>query len=149
MLFESHETITEFQGRWRFLSNFWVYPFQIEGFTFNSAEHAFQTAKCEDPDEALAIYFAETPGIAKRLGRACKIREDWEDVKLDFMTRIVRAKFAVSAFREGLLATNDAYLQEGNRWGDTFWGVDLRTNRGQNQLGLILMQVREEIRAAL
>ena len=33
----------------------------------------------------------------------------------------------------------------GNTWGDTCWGVDLRTGQGENHLGRILMKVREEL----
>ncbi len=34
---------------------------------------------------------------------------------------------------------------EGNWWGDIFWGVDVTSQIGQNMLGKLLMQVREEI----
>ena len=43
-----------------------------------------------------------------------------------------------------LLATGDAYLEEGNTWHDEIWGV--YQGEGTNWLGLILMQVREELR---
>lgn len=46
-----------------------------------------------------------------------------------------------------LLATRDRMLIEGNDWGDTFWGmVD---GEGENNLGKILMRVREEIKTDL
>lgn len=45
-----------------------------------------------------------------------------------------------------LLDTGDLTLIEGNHWGDTFWGVDIRTGKGDNHLGMILMQVREQRR---
>ena len=47
---------------------------------------------------------------------------------------------------EQLLATGDKLLVEGNRRGDTCWGVDVRTGQGENRLGRILMKVREELR---
>ncbi len=47
-----------------------------------------------------------------------------------------------------LLATDDAVLQEGNRWGDRFWGVDLATGIGENQLGQVLMRKRRALREA-
>ncbi len=37
------------------------------------------------------------------------------------------------------------WVVEGNHWGDTCWGVDNRTGQGENHLGKILMQVREEL----
>ena len=36
-------------------------------------------------------------------------------------------------------------LEEGNRWHDTFWGIDQNTGKGENHLGKILMKVRDEI----
>lgn len=43
-----------------------------------------------------------------------------------------------------LLKTGDEELVEGNTWGDTFWGVC--KGKGRNELGKILMKVREEFR---
>ena len=45
-----------------------------------------------------------------------------------------------------LIGTGDAYLEEGNTWHDTCWGVDAKTGTGQNHLGKILMKVREELK---
>lgn len=44
-----------------------------------------------------------------------------------------------------LLATGDAVLKEGNTWNDVFWGVSLKTGQGENNLGKILMRVREKL----
>ncbi len=43
-----------------------------------------------------------------------------------------------------LLATGSAELIEGNDWGDDYWGR--ATPQGKNHLGVVLMQVREELR---
>ena len=44
-----------------------------------------------------------------------------------------------------LLDTGDQELVEYNTWGDTYWGVCTRIRQGQNWLGKILMEVREEL----
>ena len=63
------------------------------------------------------------------------------------MEEIVRAKFTQNQdMKQQLLATGNLVLEEGNGWHDTFWGVDLKTGEGENHLGRILMQVREELR---
>ena len=31
-------------------------------------------------------------------------------------------------------------------WGDEFWGWDIRTKRGENHLGKILMRIREGLK---
>jgi ribA/ribD-fused uncharacterized protein len=72
-------------------------------------------------------------------------RADWEAVKLEVMKEILRLKFSEPSLREALLATGDAPLIEANTWNDTFWGVC--RGRGQNHLGRLLEEVREEIRA--
>ena len=86
------------------------------------------------------------PGKCKGMGRRVKLRPDWEQVKVGLMEEIVRAKFTQNEeLKRLLLATGDKRLAEGNTWGDTFWGVDLRTGQGENHLGRILMKVRGEL----
>jgi hypothetical protein len=58
---------------------------------------------------------------------------------------VLRAKFAPGTELAGkLLDTGGAHLEEGNTWGDTFWGTV--NGAGDNYLGLCLMKVREELR---
>ena len=57
-----------------------------------------------------------------------------------------RAKFTQNEdLKWRLIATGDAYLEEGNTWHDTCWGVDAKTGVGENHLGKILMKVRSEL----
>ena len=86
------------------------------------------------------------PAEAKSRGRQITLRPDWEEVKLGIMEEIVRVKFTQNhALRQQLLDTGDRELREGNNWHDTFWGVDLRTGKGENHLGKILMKIRSEL----
>ena len=60
------------------------------------------------------------------------------------MFRLLLTKFICNPkLIDKLVATGDAILQEGNTWGDTFWGIDLRTGKGENWLGRLLMLARE------
>ncbi len=129
-----------FEGPYRFLSNFY------EGGPGLTGEHYFQAAKAATPDQHDWVLAAETPGQAKYRGRSVQMREDWEEVKIDVMTDVVRTKFQDPTLRQWLDATGDFELVEGNNWGDTFWGVDNQTGEGENHLGKILMQIREENR---
>ena len=138
--------IEEFQGRFRFLSNFYRSVIWIDGKSYETAEHAFQAAKSIRDEDAEQIRSAFTPGGAKRRGRKVEMRADWEGVKLDIMKEIVRQKFYQNrGLGKQLIETGDLYLEEGNRWNDTFWGIDLRTLKGTNHLGRILMEVRDEL----
>ncbi|MGN1020539.1 MAG: NADAR domain-containing protein [Aristaeellaceae bacterium] len=140
--------IRSFQGEYRFLSNFWDVPIAFRGLTYQNAEAAFQAQKCLTEEEKLP-FTALSPGKAKHLGRRVRLRPDWEDVKLAIMEEIVRAKFTQNEeLKQRLLATGDLRLEEGNAWRDTYWGVDIRTRRGRNHLGEILMRVRRELREA-
>ena len=73
------------------------------------------------------------------------MRSDWLDVRLRLMKELVRRKFENPELRSLLLSTGTTVLVEGNQWGDTFWGVCKGV--GENHLGLILMEIREELRA--
>jgi predicted NAD-dependent protein-ADP-ribosyltransferase YbiA (DUF1768 family) len=60
------------------------------------------------------------------------------------MLSALRIKFKNPELRAMLLTTGDEELIEGNWWRDTYWGVC--EGIGQNKLGKLLMQVREEIK---
>ena len=83
--------------------------------------------------------------MAKRKGRHVQLRHDWEQIKFTVMYEIVKAKFTKNEdLKIKLLATKDEYLEEGNTWGDKIWGTV--NGKGQNNLGKILMRVREELK---
>ena len=147
------ESIEEFDGEYAFLSNFFETPVTICGRTWKTAEAAFQAAKTLVKSERDAIFNAPTPGKAKRLGRTCTIRPDWEDIKVHVMADIVRAKFTQNPeLRQKLLDTGHTMLIEGNYWHDNFWGICgsdcIKNEPGviHNALGVILYSIREEFR---
>lgn len=138
--------INNFHGEHDYLSNFRPARITWEGLTYLNAEAAFQAAKVLTDEERMP-FTVLPPNKAKRMGRQVKLRADWEQVKTQVMEEVVRAKFTQNPDLAALLlATGDAELIEGNTWGDTCWGVDIRTGRGENRLGKILMKVRAELR---
>jgi ribA/ribD-fused uncharacterized protein len=141
--------IDNFRFEHYYLSNFYSKlskPVRFDGKDYASTEHAYQAAKTLDETEREKIRTAPSPGDAKRLGRRIKLRDDWEDVKLDVMYDIVRQKFFENKdLGAKLVSTGEKQLVEGNDHGDTFWGCD-RKNNGTNHLGKILMRVRDELR---
>ena len=138
------EQITRFDGFHEFLSNFHMTTIEFEGIIFLSSEHAFQAAKTLDMAERRKISALSTPGQAKRAGRRVTLRPDWNDIRIGVMAEILRIKFAKPDLRKELLDTGDAELIEGNLHKDTFWGVC--DGKGHNHLGIILMEIRDEIR---
>ena len=135
--------ITAFEGPYRFLSNTWPQPIVVDGIQYPTTEHAYQAAKASSHTEKRLIREAASPARAKRLGRTVTIRPDWETVKTQIMYEIVRVKFEQPLLRESLLATGNAHLEEANSWGDRYWGTT--DGKGRNELGKILMRVRNEI----
>jgi ribA/ribD-fused uncharacterized protein len=137
--------INRFVGRYKFLSNFYVHPVYFDGELYASSEHAYQAQKVIGPLHKLEVRTAITPAEAKRISNKVPRRENWDEIKLFIMFKVLQAKFAHPALRTLLLATRGHELVEGNRWGDTYWGVNLVTGNGENHLGKLLMQVRAEL----
>ena len=139
-----------FDGEYAFLSNFYNAFCIFEGKFYPTVEHAFQAAKSLDLAERDWIAAAGTPGLAKRLGRRVNLRPDWEKVKSDVMEECLRSKFADPILKQKLFATGDEELVEGNYWCDNIWGdchcLKCRDRIGQNNLGKLLMKLREEIK---
>lgn len=134
--------ISEFRGKYKFLSNFWSAPVLFDGYEYPTVEHAYQAAKTTDPASRHFIRSTSTPAAAKQGGKGVSLRKDWESVKTKIMAELVLQKFARHPdLRKNLLETGDAVLEEGNTWGDTYWGVC--NGQGKNMLGKILMRVRE------
>lgn len=141
-----HVNTNEFQGKLWFCSNFYPSSVEMDGVTYRSIEHAFQAAKTLDPKLREVIRRQAKPGLAKKEGRKVPLRAGWDEMKVQVMRDLVRQKFNVhQVLKERLLATGDKHLEEKNTWGDDFWGT--YDGVGQNWLGKILMEIREELRA--
>jgi ribA/ribD-fused uncharacterized protein len=137
--------IPEFRGRWMYLSNFYPAPVEYQGITYPTVEHAFQAAKTKDKGLRKEIAALRLPGDAKRRGKTLTLRKDWDKVKVDIMRELLSIKFTSDPrLADILLSTGTAELQEGNWWGDTFWGM--YQGKGQNTLGKLLMELREYLR---
>jgi len=138
--------INEFRGKYFFLSNFFSSPMLLDdGSVAPTVEHLFQSLKATSEEERLKILSAESASEAKYLGRHCKLREDWENIKDDVMYFCLRKKFIGNPdLTQKLLDTGDEELVEGNNWGDKYWGKV--KGIGKNKLGQLLMKVREELK---
>lgn len=140
--------IDSFRGDFGFLSNFYEASIWVDGHRYPSVEHAYQAFKfgplIHENDAHDTVRKASTPAVAKKLGKAARLPDDWDVAKVALMRRLVSEKFRNPLLRTMLLATEDAILIEGNTWNDTTWGVC--RGKGQNLLGKILMETREDCR---
>lgn len=138
--------VLEFKDEFEFLSNFYPAVVKFDRETYPTVEHAYQAAKTFDLEEQKKIRQATGPGVAKKLGQKVTMRQDWENVKISIMDDLVWQKFLDPTLRKRLLTIN-GQIVEGNFWGDRFWGVC--KGEGRNELGKILMKVRDEIKQSL
>lgn len=133
-----------------YLSNFYPSPIVSaqDGQTYPSVEHYYQAMKFEGTAHAETIRAAPTPREAKMLGasRDYPIREDWEDIKDQVMRDALVTKFGGDErLRRRLLDdTKERPLVHNAIW-DEYWGTG-RDGKGQNKLGVILMEIRDQLR---
>lgn len=140
------KTITEFRGMYAFLSTFFPVNVYLDNRVYRSVEHAYQAAKTSDPQQRSYIAFMPSAGEAKRAGRRITPDVAWEDRKLDVMRGLLRQKFAGGALRQMLLRTDRAQIIHVNSWGDHYWGGS-EAGEGENHLGKLLMEIRDELGA--
>lgn len=138
------------------LSNFSAFTLYWREKRFDTSEAAYHWEKFQavpeigyKGEESLASSIWRAPSaheafkIAER-NRGVR-RPDWDEVKVGVMKEILRAKVAQHPYvREKLLQTGDRTLIE-DSWRDDFWGWGPEKN-GQNQLGKLWMELREEMR---
>ena len=117
----------------------------IDGITYQSTESYYQSQKALNENDKL--YIASLSGIdAKRESKKIEIRSDWDNIKIDVMKKALKTKFTIPYWKEKLLSTGNEPIIEWNNWNDKFWGVSIKDNKGQNNLGKLLMEIREEFK---
>jgi ribA/ribD-fused uncharacterized protein len=136
-------------GEYGCFSNFSRHAVFLKGKRWPTSEHYFQAQKFAGTEHEEAVRVCKKPGEAAAMGRSRKLplRRDWESVKEAVMLDALRAKFTQhDDLKAILLGTGDAKLVE-HTANDSYWG-DGGDGSGKNRLGQLLMQVREELRAA-
>lgn len=128
-----------------FLSNFFRAPILIGSVEWPTSEHYYQANKTLVVDERDMVRRCPTPKEAKFAGYHVTLRADWDEVKEAYMLEGLRAKFSQYSYLRWNLVngTGDKPLHEDSPW-DKYWGY--AGGKGQDRLGILLMQVREELR---
>jgi len=152
-------------------SNFYPIKLTIDDKEYASSEHYYQASKymhvnkTKYNDLVELIRTQSTAGKAYYLAKMtkrtqykwqiqlnqliekysdCKIDPDWENKKMKVMKKVLLIKFSNSKLKELLLSTNNKEIIE-NSPRDYFWGCG-RDNSGRNELGKMLMQIREKLK---
>lgn len=146
--------IYEFKGEYDFLSNFYECSITYNGITYKCSEAAFQAQKFND--ENIRKEFSNYNGRQAKLHGGPrgehklnkKQVDDWNNKRISVMEDIVKEKFLQNPdLKDKLIKTGDSMIYEGRYvMCDIFWGVNLKTMKGSNNLGIILMKLREEFK---
>lgn len=133
-------------------SNLYKRTIEFEGVEYPTSEHAYQAGKARK--EAVKKWLMEAPSpsllaMAAHGLYVWDVAPNWSKTKFDRMRGVLLAKFTQHEdLRELLLSTGDARLVEvatvdnavNRLWGEVN-GV------GKNMLGVLLMELRENLRA--
>lgn len=132
-------------------SNLFVRDFLFEGRLFPTAEHAYQAGKAARQNVREWILSAPSPSLVAMAAHGLytwDIVSDWSKIKGERMQKVLYAKFAQhDDLRELLLSTGSARIVEAGRTDNAVnreWGEV--NGRGQNRLGVLLMELRYEFR---
>ena len=139
-------------GKWWFLSPYAEFPIKMEVdgmlYTFSTVEHYYQAMKFYATDERFnTILHLKNPDEARLITKtqAYKInrRLDFDKHKFDIMEKGLRAKFTQNPqAAEMLKATKNAVLIKSC---PVCYKCGFGIGSGQNRMGKILMQIREEL----
>jgi ribA/ribD-fused uncharacterized protein len=133
-------------------SNLFRRSILFEDKQFATAEHAYQAGKAKRAEVQKWLLDAPTPSLVAMAAHGLytwEIASNWSEIKFDRMRKVLRAKFSQHEdLREILLSTGDARIVEVGRvdspvnrtWGEI-------NGKGQNMLGVLLMELREDLKA--
>lgn len=134
-------------------SNLFKRAIIFEGVEFPTAEHAYQAGKARKQAVREWILSAPTPSLVAMAAHGLytwDIVPNWSKIKFDRMREVLRAKYTQHEdLRTTLLSTGDARLVESCRTDNPVnrtWGEV--NGKGLNMLGVLLMEIRAELRQA-
>lgn len=148
-----------------FFSNWYKVDFEYAGIKYSSVEQYMMFQKVSmfyQYELADAIMETDDPAVIKKLGQtrfSYFNKHVWDSLAYTIVKRGVKAKFAQNEeLLNILLSTGESVLMECSAT-DLIWGIGVDIDsediydplkwRGQNQLGRILMSVRDELKEEL
>ena len=151
------EEVCAFQGlgqEWEEYLNWWMMPvpMRVNGIMFTTTGALYHAMKFPyDPALQEQIAAAANPEFAVRLVRRKAPLKDWREHRLNAMRVAIRMKMACNErrFRKSLSGTGNRDIV-GVAMRDDFWGArpaEPGYVRGENVLGRLWMEAREEARA--
>lgn len=131
------------------------YPLRVNDVDILTSEALYQAFRFPDYPELQKMIIAQRSPMAAKMKtkphrRACN-RPDWESQHVLFMRWCLRVKLLQhwEKFSALLLQSESLSIVEKSNKGDKFWGAVLTESKtlvGQNYLGRLLMELRENIK---
>jgi ribA/ribD-fused uncharacterized protein len=131
------------------------YPLRVQGVRILTSEALYQACRFPHLVDVQQLIMAQaSPMTAKMKSKPhrARSREDWDAVRVDIMRWCIKVKLAQHRVQFGnlLLGTSDKTIVEQSRK-DRFWGAvpepDGETLVGENVLGQLLVEVRDQLRS--
>lgn len=138
-----------YQWKLQPLDNFSAFGLIMDGEYFQTSEHAFQYLKFVNTNIEIANRIKESfsPNEARQIAQKNKENKEsnWSQIKYEKMKKVLRLKTEQNPYvKKVLLDTKDYVIAENCIDEDTDWGLD-NNNQGNNNLGKIWMEIRDEI----
>lgn len=149
-LFEKVDEFIGFYPREFFVfDNFSSFGIMMDGEFYPTVEHAYQSGKFVDtaPQVAEKIKKCLSAHEAQKIAYANKDKQadNWDEIKVEYMEKLLRLKLEQNPYvRQKLLQTGDYIICEDSPK-DSFWGIGANRD-GKNQLGMLWMKIRDEIK---
>lgn len=135
-------------------SNLYRRPISFEGREYPTAEHAYQAGKARKDEVKEWLLNAPTPSLVAMAAHGLyvwDVNPDWAKTKFFRMKSLLIAKFSQNEdFGALLLSTGNTRLVEAGKTNNAvnrLWGEV--NGKGENKLGILLMEVREELAAEI
>ncbi len=143
----NNDPILFYENTYYSFSNFSSFAIEWKGHFYMTSEHAYHTEKFDDEKLKEEIRQTRSAHDSQKLANLNKdkYRPDWNDIKVSVMKEILREKVNQHPYvKKKLLESEDRLLVE-DSWRDDFWGWGPNKD-GENYLGKLWMEIREEIK---
>ena len=139
--------IDSFTGYFDFMHNNFQTPVYYDGILYPSVTHAYHAARSSDEVTRRAILNSETFQILGNIAIRIEDPLGWQEKKVKVMEQLIRDKFRRSKeLQDKLRMTENRELvmtYQEEKKNNLYWGVV--KGKGQNQLGRILMKIRDDL----
>lgn len=147
---DSDKQIFFYEQEFYVFSNYSSFAIDWKGKMYPTSEHVYHSEKFDDELLKEQLRASRSAHDCQKLAQANedKCRKDWKEVRVKIMKEILFAKVAQHPYvLKKMLESGDKELVE-NSWRDSFWGWG-ENKDGENQLGKLWMEVREETRKSI